>query len=155
MIKSLPYKHLLTLSLDVNSAATITVGRTSGGQRKIAPITGGNFSGERLNGSVAPGGADWVVLRDDGALLIDVRLTLLTDDGAVIYLSYEGRFMGASDAMAKLAQGATLQPERYSLVIVAKFECGDGRYAWLNDVIAVGVGEQAGFSPTYSIFEIG
>jgi hypothetical protein len=155
MIKSLPYKHLLTLSLDVNSAATITVGRTSGGQRKIAPITGGNFSGERLNGSVAPGGADWVVLRDDGALLIDVRLTLLTDDGAVIYLSYEGRFMGASDAMAKLAQGATLQPERYSLVIVAKFECGDDRYAWLNDVIAVGVGEQAGFSPTYSIFEIG
>lgn len=155
MIKSLPYKHLLTLSLDVNSAATITVGRTSGGQRKIAPITGGNFSGERLNGSVAPGGADWVVLRDDGALLIDVRLTLLTDDGAVIYLSYEGRFMGASDAMAKLAQGATLQPERYSLVIVAKFECGDDRYAWLNDIIAVGVGEQAGFSPTYSIFEIG
>ncbi|MBL6754568.1 MAG: DUF3237 family protein, partial [Pseudomonadales bacterium] len=50
--------------------------------------SGGAFSGERLSGSVAPGGADWVVLRDDGTLLIDVRLTLLTDDGAVIYLSY-------------------------------------------------------------------
>jgi hypothetical protein len=60
--------------------------------------------------------------------LIDVRLTLLTDDGAVIYLSYEGRFMGASDAMAKLAQGATL---------------------------AVGLGQQTGFNPTYTIFEIG
>jgi hypothetical protein len=155
MIKSLPYRHLLTLSLDVNSAATATVGRTAGGQRKIAPISGGTFSGERLSGSVAPGGADWVVLRDDGTLLIDVRLTLLTDDGAVIYLSYEGRFQGASDAMVKLAQGETLQPESYSLVTVAKFECGDDRYAWLNDVIAVGVGEQAGFNPTYSLFEIG
>jgi hypothetical protein len=155
MIKSLPYKHLLTLSLDVNSAATVTVGRTVGGQRKIAPITGGTFTGDRLNGSVAPGGADWVVLRDDGTLLIDVRLTLLTDDGAVIYLSYEGRFMGASDAMAKLAQGATLQPESYSLVTVAKFECGDDRYSWLNDIIAVGLGQQTGFNPTYTIFEIG
>ena len=57
--------------------------------------------------------------------------------------------------MVKLAQGETLQPESYSLVTVAKFECGDDRYAWLNDVISVGVGEQAGFNPTYSLFEIG
>jgi hypothetical protein len=57
--------------------------------------------------------------------------------------------------MAKLAQGKTLQQESYSLVTVAKFECGDDRYAWVNDVIAVGVGEQVGFNPTYSIFEIG
>jgi hypothetical protein len=155
MIKSLPYKHLITLSLDVNSAATVSVGRTSIGERKIAPINGGTFKGEKLSGLVSPGGSDWVVLRDDGTLLIDVRLTLQTDDGAVIYLSYEGRFKGASDAMAKLAQGKTLQQESYSLVTVAKFECGDDRYVWLNDVIAVGVGEQVGFNPTYSIFEIG
>ncbi len=43
----------------------------------------------------------------------------------------------------------------HSLVTVAKFECGDERYTWLNDVIAVGMGEQEGFNPTYTIFEIG
>jgi len=57
--------------------------------------------------------------------------------------------------MAKLAQGETLAPGSYSLVTVAKFECGDERYAWLNDVIAVGIGEQSGFNPIYTIYKIG
>ena len=115
----------------------------------------GAFEGERLSGKVLPGGADWVRFRADGTMMIDVRLTLQTNDGALIYLSYEGRFIGAADAMAQPAQGETLQPGSYSLVTVAKFECGDERYAWLNDVIAVGAGEQSGFNPVYTIYEIG
>ena len=155
MQKSLPHKQLLTLRLEVNSAATVSVGKTPEGQRKIAPISGGTFSGERLNGTVEPGGADWVRLRPDGTLMIDVRLTLRTDDGAMIYLTYQGRFVDAAGVMTQLAEGRTLAPESYSLVTVAKFECGDERYTWLNDVIAVGIGEQEGFNPTYTIFEIG
>ncbi len=61
----------------------------------------------------------------------------------------------APDSMAQLAQGKKLLPTSYSLITVAKFECGDVRYSWLNDVIAVGVGEQVGFSPTYTFFEVG
>ena len=57
--------------------------------------------------------------------------------------------------MAQLAEGKTLEPGSYSLVAVAKFECGDERYAWLNDVIAVGTGTQSGFNPVYTIYEIG
>ena len=155
MTEFLPHKHLLTLRVEVNTAATVTVGETARGQRKIAPISGGTFTGNRLSGLVEPGGADWLVVRDDGALMIDVRLTLKTDDGAAIYLSYEGRFKGAPDSMAQLAQGKKLLPTSYSLITVAKFECGDVRYSWLNDVIAVGVGEQVGFNPTYTFFEVG
>ena len=89
-------------------------------------------------------------------MMIDVRLTLQTDDGALIYLSYQGRFVGGASAMAELAQGKTLESGSYSLVTIAKFECGDERYSWLNDAIAVGTGEQeSGFSPTYTIYEIG
>ena len=57
--------------------------------------------------------------------------------------------------MADLAAGKTLAPEDYSLVTVAKFECGDEKYRWLNDVIAVATGEQSGFNPVYTIYEIG
>jgi hypothetical protein len=87
--------------------------------------------------------------------MIDVRLTLRTDDGAMIYLTYQCRFVDAAGVMTQLAEGRTLAPESYSLVTVARFECGDERYTWLNDVIAVGIGEQEGFNPTYTIFEIG
>jgi Protein of unknown function (DUF3237) len=72
-----------------------------------------------------------------------------------IYLSYVGRFIGAANAMADLAKGKTLNTTSYSLVTVAKFECGDERFAWLNDVIAVATGEQSGFNPVYTVFEIG
>lgn len=154
-VPSLLHKHLITLRLDVDSANSAQIGKTPEGQRTIAPVAGGTFDGERLNGKVLPGGADWVRFRADGTMVIDVRLTLKTDDEALIYLSYQGRFTGAAGVMAQLAQGKTLAAGSYSLVTVAKFECGDERYAWLNDVIAVGTGEQSGFNPIYTIYEIG
>jgi len=155
VVPSLPHKHLITLRLDVDSAGAAQVGRTPEGQRVIAPVTGGTFEGERLHGKVLPGGADWVRFRADGAMMIDVRLTLQTDEGAQIYVTYQGRFIGAAGAMTQLAQGETLQAGSYSLVTVAKFECGNKQYAWLNDVIAVGIGMQAGFNPVYTFYEIG
>ncbi len=154
-VPSLPYRHLLTLRLDVDSAGAAQIGKTPEGRRTIAPVKGGTFDGERLNGIVLPGGADWVRFRTDGTMMIDVRLTLQTSDDALIYLSYQGRFIGAASAMADLARGKILEAGSYSLITVAKFECGDDRYAWLNDVVAVAIGEQSGFNPVYTVFEIG
>lgn len=154
LVRSLPHKHLITLRIDVDARRAAQIGRTPEGRRTIAPVTGGTFEGERVSGKVLPGGADWVRFRSDGAMMIDVRLTLQTTDGAMIYLSYEGRFLGAATAMADLSKGKTLDPDSYSLVTVAKFECGDERYAWLNDLIAVGKGEQSGFNPIYTLYEI-
>lgn len=145
----------MTLRLDVDILNTIRIGHVPGGHRSIAPILGGEFEGERLKGKVVPGGADWVLTRSDGSFIIDVRLVLETDDGALIYLTYQGRFLGEDTALTDLAAGKTLDPSRYSLAMTAKFECGAERYYWLNSVIAVGVGEQSGFSPTYSIYVIG
>jgi hypothetical protein len=153
--KPLPHKHLITLKLDVDVAKAAQIGATLGGRRTIAPVVGGIFEGERLSGTVLPGGADWVLFRSDATMLIDVRLTLQTNDGALIYLSYEGRFIGDPGAMAALAQGKALDPESYSLVTVVRFECGHEHYDWLNTVIAVGTGQQSGFNPCYTIYEIG
>lgn len=142
------------MALTVDFAGLTGIGQTPAGMRRIAPVTGGDFTGERLSGTVLPGN-DWVINRPDGVMVIDVRLTLRTDDGAMIYLTYQGRFLAAPDAMARFAKGALLDPGEYSLAIVARFECGDDRYAWLNNVVAVGTGEQTAAGPVYSIFEIG
>jgi Protein of unknown function (DUF3237) len=150
----LKHCHLLTLTLDVDFAAMQSIGQTPAGLRRIAPVTGGTFSGERVNGTVLPG-ADWVINRPDGVMVIDVRLTLKTADGALIYLTYQGRFLAAPEAMARFAKGALLAPADYSLAMTAKLECGDERYAWLNNVIAVGTGTQTVAGPVYEIFEVG
>ena len=143
------------MTLTVDFAGMVTIGQTPAGLRRVAPVTGGVFTGERLNGEVLPGGNDWLVNRADGVMVIDVRLTLKTDDGALIYLSYQGRFLAAPDAMERFAKGITLDPPEYSLAMVAKFECGDPRYDWLNNVVAVGTGERTPTGPIYSIFAVG
>ena len=81
-MESLPHRHLTTLTLDVDFARITAVGTTPAGFRGIAPVSGGRFAGERVTGRVLPG-HDWFVTRADGALAIDVRLTLETDDGAL------------------------------------------------------------------------
>lgn len=151
----LAHRHLITLTLTVDFAGMVSIGQTPAGLRRIAPVTGGTFTGERLNGKVLPGGNDWVVNREDGVMVIDVRLTLKTDDGGLIYLSYQGRLLAGTEAMARFGKGGLLESHEYSLAMVAKFECGDGRYRWLNNVIAVGTGVQTATGPVYSIFEIG
>ena len=150
----LKHTHLLTMELTVDFAGMKTIGQTPGGLRRIAPVTGGTFAGERLSGTVH-GGADWVINRPDGVMVIDVRLTLETGDGALIYLTYQGRFLAEPEAMRRFGKGGQLAPHEYSLAIIARLECGDERYAWLNNAIVVGTGEQTATGPIYTLFEVG
>ena len=150
----LKHNYLLTLTLTVDFAEMKSIGPTPGGWRRIAPVTGGTFTGEWLNG-IVQGGTDWVINRADRVMVVDVRLTLETDDGALIYLTYQGRFLATPEVMARFAKGELLQPDEYSLAIVAKFECGAERYAWLNNAVVVGTGEQTISGPIYRMFEIG
>ena len=79
---ALESEFLMELSLDV--AAQLDAGHTS-----IAPVTGGTFGGPRLKGTVRDGGADWIT-QVSGHSSLDVRITLDTDDGAIIFMSYTG-----------------------------------------------------------------
>ena len=154
IMRSLPHRHLTTLSLDIDLAAIVAIGDTPVGHRLVAPISGGTYAGERLSGMVLPGGSDWVTRRADGNSTIDVRLTLQTDDGATLGLTYTGRFLGVVGTMQRFVAGEPVDAGDFSLQMVAKFETGDARYAWLNDAIVIGVGEQTASSPAYQLYEI-
>jgi uncharacterized protein DUF3237 len=145
--------HLITLTLAVDYAGIITIGNTNAGKRRIAPVSGGTFSGARLRGTVLPG-ADWYLTRPDGSLMIDVRLTLKLEEGILIYLAYEGLFKGEGDAMTRLSQGQSLKDHEYRVRTVVKFECGARSLQWLNDVLAVGVGRSTAGGAIYEIYEI-
>jgi hypothetical protein len=151
----LKHDYLMTLTLEVDSASAYPIGMTLSGNRMVAPIVGGSFSGPRLEGSVLPGGADWVLVGSDGSMKIDVRTTLKTTDGAFIYLQYRGRFIASAEAMQQLAAGNVVASEDYSLAVSANLETGHEEYTWLNDAMVVGTGQQRGFNPTYSFFTVG
>lgn len=148
------FRHLMTLSLDVGFDAMLDIGAIPQGRRRIAPILGGRFEGERLNGVVAPGGADWVINRPDGVMVIDVRLALKTDDGAAIYLTYQGTFRAEPEVMKRFNRGALLDPSEYALRVIPRFESGSPAYAWLNDLPCVGLGRQTAQGPIYTMHEL-
>ncbi len=152
-MEALSHRHLLTLKLTVDAPGAAIIGSTGSGLRSIVPVVSGTFAGERLSGRVLHG-ADWVLAHGDSRMEIDVRLIMETGDGAKIYLTYQGEFRGEPGALPALARGEVLADDSYSLSTRARFECGDKRYSWLNDVHAVGTGTQSGFNPTYQLFEI-
>lgn len=124
------------------------------GGRKIVLVQGGTLVGPRIRAEILPGGGDWALTRADGVLLLDVRLTLRTDDGAAIFMTYTGRRHAPPEVKARLARGEAVDPADMYFRIAPTFETGDSRYAWMNPILAVGVGERLKAGPRYHIHEI-
>ena len=124
------------------------------GRRRIIPITGGSFRGERLSGRVLPGGADWQVIRADGVADLDARYTLETADGALIYVRNHGYRHGPAQVLKQLSLGEEVDPSLYYMRTTPLFETGDARYAWLNRLICVGTGGRHKSSVSLEIFEV-
>ena len=100
------------------------------------------------------GGADWVIARPDGAMAIDARVTLRTDDGTLIYCAYEGLFRAPPETMARFAKGELLAEGEYALQVVMRFEACAQAYRWLGDTLAVAVGRHTAAGPLYAAHEI-
>jgi hypothetical protein len=142
------------MTLQVTVAPTQKVGAVPLGTRVTAPIAGGHFEGPRLNGRVLPGGGDWTLLRSDGVLELDLRVTLQTDDGARVHMASFGLRHGPPDVLAALARGEHVDPTMYYFRTRARFETGDARYAFLNRLLAVSSGDRRPDGPVYTIHEV-
>jgi hypothetical protein len=150
MIQTRP---LFEIQLQVPSI--VDIGATPLGRRRIATVTGGEFHGERLRGSVvgAPAG-DWLLQRADGVTVLDVRLLLRTDDAEHIYMSYRGLRHGPAEVMARLAAGEAVDPASYYFRMVPVFETAAPKYEWLNKIVAVGTGRREPAGPIYVVEEV-
>mgnify|MGYP001466790533 CR=1 FL=1 len=129
-------------------AAHVTVdppadlGNVGKGHRRIVPITGGDFFGPNLRGSVLDGGADWQIVRDDGVAELEARYTLRCDDGALIYVRNVALRHGPPDVMAALAAGRPVAPGSFYFRGATFFETGAAQYAWLTKHIVVCTGHR-------------
>ncbi len=125
-------------TLHLSTALVQTIGNTPRGKREIYPIVGGRFEGDRLRGKVLPGGADWTVTRPDGVTELDLRITLLTDDGALVDMTFTGVRDDANSYFHTLP----------------RFETAAPKYAFLQRLLAVGTGSVTASGPVHVIEEI-
>ena len=144
----------LLMMLQVTVAGPQRIGAVPHGTRITAPITDGHFEGPRLRGKVLPGGGDWTVLRGDGVLELDLRVTLETDDGALIHMTSLGLRHGPADVIAALARGEIVDPSAYYFRTLPRFETGHPKYEFLNRLLAVAGGDRRPKGPIYTVDEI-
>jgi hypothetical protein len=145
-------RPLLVFSLEV--AKPQVVGQTPGVDRRVGAVLGGRFEGERLKGKILAVGSDWQAVRADGSWALDCRLVLETDDGALIAMTYRGLRHGPREVMDAIARGEQVPPSSYYFRTAALFETATDKYAWLNGIVAVGVGHRLPTGPVYRVFEI-
>lgn len=120
---------------------------------RVIPVTGGSFEGPQLRGEVVPGTtADWLRVEEDGTAHMDVRLVMRTDRGQHFYMRYTGIRTGKPEVLARLGSGEAVDPADYYFRIAIRFETGDPELAWLNRVLAIGVGQRPPAGPTYDVY---
>jgi hypothetical protein len=141
-LDSIPSRFLGTLSVDTVSVPAHVIANGPSGTRVVATAAKGRIEGPVLNGDLVPGvaGGDWVTVRPNGTLSLDVRLVLRTDDGADLLMTYLG-YGRRSEA------GLDIR-------ISPRFETGDERYAWLNDALCVGFGSLDPAAVHYDVYEV-
>jgi len=116
------------------------VGRTPFGSRLIGEIRGARWLGERFRARmVGSAAADWAVQGEDELLAADVRMTLRTDDGALVFVSYTGLLDGRADPPIRSAM---------------RFETADPRYAWMARTLFIACGTWDGAQVRYQVFEV-
>lgn len=124
------------------------------GDRRYIAVTGGTFTGDRLSGEMLPGGADCQLIRPDGVAELDVRTSFRTDDGVTFFMMGLGMRRASPDVAARLAAGDAVDRSEYYFREAMQFEAPAGAYAWLNGIIAVGIGERTPTQVLIDVFEI-
>jgi hypothetical protein len=141
--------------IDITVGPPRNLGATPYGERIIVSVTGGRFEGPGIKGTIIENsGADWLLLRADGALQLDVRITLQTDDDALIYMTYRGIRVAAPEVVERLARGDIVDPSEYYFRTAPFFETASEKYGWLNRIVAVGIGERKPTGPFYRVYKV-
>jgi len=117
--------HLFDIAVDLNPR--LNIGSGSFGQRVLFGAAGGSFEGPRLRGEVLAGGGDWALFRPDGAMMLDVRLTLRTHDAALVHMTYGGRWITPAELRADMVDPIKrhqIDPDHYYFRTNPLFETG-------------------------------
>ncbi|MGH8505499.1 MAG: DUF3237 domain-containing protein [Stenotrophobium sp.] len=115
------------------------IGPIAEGLRVNFYITGGEISGPRLRGRVRAAGADWFTMRSDGVGILDVRTTIETHDGALVYLTYSGIGDAGADGYQKMLSGNL--PAILPLRTTPRMHTAHPDYQWLNRLQFLSIGE--------------
>ena len=152
-MNALPHPQLRHVyRLDAELDAPVDLGDTPQGHRRIIALTRGHAAGPYFDAELLPaGGADWQILRPSGSSVADIRYTLKTDRGALLYVQSQGVRHGDPDVLARLAAGDDVDPSEYTFRTSVTIETADPELAWVNDGVFIAVGGRRPSGVSYDV----
>jgi hypothetical protein len=137
--------------LEANLGPALDLGDVASGRRRIVPLVEGTFTGPNFNGSLVPGvSADWQIIQVDGTVIGDIRYTLRTDRGDLLYVQSRSVRHGTPEVLARLGRGEDVDASEYTFRTSTQIETASGDLDWLNKGVFISV---AGRQPGGVIYE--
>jgi hypothetical protein len=129
--------------LEATLGAVLDGGDVAQGRRRIVTLVGGSFTGPALSGKLLPGAsADWQITTVDGTAFGDIRYTLETDRGDLLYVQSRGVRHGSPEVLARLGRGEDVDPSDYVFRTSTQIETAAADLDWLNKGVFIGVGSR-------------
>jgi muconolactone delta-isomerase len=142
--------------LEATVGEPLDLGENAAGRRRIVPLTGGTFAGPEISGTLVPGAsADWQTVLADGTALGDIRYTLRTGGGDLVYVQSRGVRYGPSEVLARLGRGEDVDPSEYTFRAATQIETSAPQLDWLNKGIFVAVAARAPAGVVYETYRVG
>jgi muconolactone delta-isomerase len=142
--------------LEATLAPPLELGEGSRGHRRIVALAGGTFSGPEMSGSLLPGAsADWQTILPDGTALGDIRYTLETDRGDLLYVQSRSIRHGSPDVLARLGRGEDVDPSEYTFRAATEIETAASDLDWLNTGVFISVAGRQAAGVIYETYLVG
>ena len=142
--------------LEATLGEPLDLGDIAQGRRRIVPLTGGTFTGPELNGTLLPGvSADWQIVLPDGTALANIRYTLQTDEGHLLYVQSHGVRHGSADVLARLVRGEDVGASEYTFRTSTQIETAAPALDWLNKGVFISVGARQPGAVIYETYLVG
>ncbi|HXB64276.1 MAG TPA: DUF3237 domain-containing protein [Solirubrobacteraceae bacterium] len=139
--------------LEVTLGEPLDLGEVAQGHRRIVPQTGGTFTGPDLNGKLLSGAsADWQIVLPDGTSFGDIRYTLQTDGGDLLYVQSRGVRHGSAEVLARLGRGEDVDAGEYTFRTSTHIETAAPQLDWLNKGVFISVGGRQATGVIYETY---
>ena len=157
MSNQLPDPRLTQVySLEATLAQPLDLGETAQGHRRIVPLTDGTFTGPELNGKLLPGAsADWQIVLPDGTALGDIRYTLETHGGDLLYVQSRGVRHGSAEVLSRLGRGEDVDASEYTFRTSTQIETAAPHLDWMNKGVFISVAGRQATGVIYQTYLVG
>jgi hypothetical protein len=146
---SIETDYLMTIELMLDPPQDI-------GPRRIVNVSSGSAHGPKINGNFITPTADWVTPQPDGSIRLDVRGTIKTDDGEMIFVEYNGVIVRSKEVVDRFNKGEVITSKDEYFITAPRFTTSSKKYGWINQLQAVGkmVSRQNNGRLKYDIFAV-